>query len=620
MRDETGRTVRAEAARPAALAILCNGTLCAYAGTDDVAAEVLLRLRALRRANTLPYDTTISVVDGSVYVDSDAGCLLRPLFVGEHMHRLPGLLALHGGSGGDLWEALLRDNVVEYVDKQEELALRVGTWRDDPDAARFTHYEMHPSLILGLCAALIPFPHRNQAPRNTYQSAMCKQAVSVFALNHGRRMDTVAHCLCEPQRPLVCTRMEPILNVADAPTGLNAIVAIMCFKGYNQEDSVIFNEDALQRGMFRTEKYTTVRDEERPNGGDSEKLQNPQSKACTGLRVGDYTKVGSDGIPDVGTAVHAGDVIIGKTMTTSSAEDVGKSGIPRKPVLRDRSTMQRSDNCVVDSVLTSTKADGTRTIKVKTRVTRAPAVGDKFSSRMGQKGVIGRTFKQEDMPFTKDGIVPDIIVNPHAIPSRMTLGQLMECLLGKLCSITCEIGDATAFGDTTIEQIAAALEAEGFDGMGNETMYSGETGLAYEAKVFLGPTYYQRLKHIVGDKNHARSRGPLQVLTRQPLEGRSRDGGLRFGEMERDCVISHGAHHVLLERLMLVSDVFPVWVCGECGNFATPPAANTVVRNQRAYCRVCEHSRSILHTHVPYACKLLVQELSGMHIGMQLLT
>lgn len=606
---------------PSLVPILCNGTLCGYCADDNAAVTVLQRLRALRRADTLPFDTSISMVDGTIYIDSDAGCLLRPLFVGAFMHRLSEILVLEGaGATLHLWDILLRENVIEYVDKQEELSLRVGTWCNHPDATIYSHYELHPSLILGLCACLIPFPHRNQAPRNTYQSAMCKQAVSVFALNHMRRMDTVAHCLCDPQRPLVCTRMERILNVADAPTGLNAIVAIMVFKGYNQEDSIIFNEDAIQRGMFKTEKYTTVRDEERPNGGDAEKLQNPQTKECTGIRIANYSKISPAGTPAVGTPVNAGDVIIGKTLTTGSTEDIGKSGVPRKTVMRDRSTIQKSDSCVVDAILQSVKADGTRTVKVKTRSTRAPTVGDKFSSRMGQKGVIGRTFKQEDMPFTKDGIVPDIIVNPHAIPSRMTLGQLMECLLGKLCSITCEVGDATAFGDTSVEDVSDALRAEGFDGMGNETMYSGETGLAYEAKVFVGPTYYQRLKHIVSDKYHARSRGPLQVLTRQPLEGRSREGGLRFGEMERDCIISHGAHHVLLERLMYVSDAFPVWICGICGNFATPPATNTILRNKQAYCRVCEHSRGIIHTHVPYACKLLVQELSAMHIGVQLLT
>lgn len=241
-----------------------------------------------------------------------------------------------------------------------------------------------------------------------------------------------------------------------------------------------------------------------------------------------------------------------------------------------------------------------------------------FSSRHGQKGVIGTVLAAADMPFTKDGIQPDIIVNPHAIPSRMTIGQLMECLLGKLCCVKGCQGDATPFRGVSIKQISAELESHGYDGMGEEVLYNGMTGQQLEGKVFIGPTYYQRLKHMVHDKQHSRSRGPVQILTRQPVEGRAREGGLRFGEMERDCVISHGAANVLSERLFEQSDPFVATVCGKCGLLAHPAADKTLLRNKKAYCNNCKSGDDVRDVRMPYAFKLLLQELMAMNIATRL--
>ena len=597
--------------------VLINGVLHGYARSTADAQRIMTALREKRTRNAVPFDTTVAFMDGAVMLDADGGCLLRPLLVGANMHRLPAVMA-RCGSPLEVWDALLRDNVIEYVDKQEEIGLRVGLRCDQPDATRYTHYELHPSTIMGLCASLIPFPNHNQSPRNMYQAAMCKQAVSVFALNHLRRMDTVSHLLCEPQRPLVSTRWEGLLGLVDGPTGVNVLIAIATCGGYNQEDSVVINQAAVERGLFRSEKYVTVRDEERAGGGDGERFEAVSGAAVAGRKVGDYSKLRPDGVMPVGAVVNTGDVLIGKTAVALNVHDA-VNGV-RSTVKHDRSVQQKGDRCVVDAVLTTRKPEGARLVKVRTRTTRAPTVADKLSSRMGQKGVIGRVMPQEDMPFTAEGLQPDIVINPHAIPSRMTIGMLMEILLGKLCAQRCELGDATPFCDVTIDAIADELEAEGIDRMGDEVMYSGHTGEAFEARVFFGPSYYQRLKHMVKDKYHARARGPVQVLTRQPLEGRSRDGGLRWGEMERDALISHGVADVLLERLMLVSDVFKVSLCGRCGHLAQPAARGTHVARTRPHCRVCGTGKHVVDLHMPYASKLLVQELQGMNIGVQLLT
>jgi len=287
----------------------------------------------------------------------------------------------------------------------------------------------------------------------------------------------------------------------------------MCYTGFNQEDSLIVNKQALERGLFRSVKYQTYKDEERTNGADAEKFENPQRiEECAGMRIGCYDKLSDTGFPRIGTSINSGDVIIGKTIATS---EIGE-GV-RKTVKRDRSVIvKHSENAFIDAIMTSENRDGSILAKVRTRVTRTPIIGDKLSSRHGQKGVIGMILPAEDMPFTEDGIIPDIIVNPHAIPSRMTIGQLMECLLGKLCCVEGKQGDATPFRGASIHQIGDELEKYGYDRLGNETLFNGMTGTKMPSKVFIGPTYYQRLKHMVHDKQHSRARGPVQILTRQP--------------------------------------------------------------------------------------------------------
>lgn len=364
--------------------ILVNGTLFMYTRTYHDARQLIEKLRDLRRQSLLPFDASISMADNSLCIDTDPGCLLRPLLVAKHLKNFTAFVN-SAPSIDLLWDHMLSKGAIEYVDKQEEMDLTVGVQLTEDNVNKYTHFEMHPSLINGLCASLIPFPDHNQAPRNTYQSAMGKQAVGVMTLNYPMRLDAVAHVLQSPQKPLVTTRMEDILHTCEAPTGVNVIVVIMCYTGFNQEDSLIVNREACERGLFTTIKFQTYKDEERTNGADAEKFENPTQVIgkCVGMRVGCYEKLQSDGLVSVGSTVENGDAIIGKTITTT---DIGDSS--KRAIKRDKSIMvKHSDESVVDAVLKSTNRDGSKIVKVRTRTTRAPIIGDKLSSRHGQKGV-----------------------------------------------------------------------------------------------------------------------------------------------------------------------------------------------------------------------------------------
>jgi DNA-directed RNA polymerase II subunit RPB2 len=401
---------------------------------------------------------------------------------------------------------------------------------------------------------------------------MGKQAMGFYLTNFDVRMDTMANILYYPQKPLATTRSMEFLKFRELPAGQNAIVAIACYSGYNQEDSVIMNQSSIDRGLFRSLFYRTYSDTEKKVGMTVvETFERPMRSETVRLKHGTYEKLDEDGIVAPGVRVSGEDIIIGKTSPIAPEQDeLGQR--TKTQTNRDVSTPLRStENGIVDRVLMTTNVDGLRFVKVRMRTTKIPQIGDKFASRHGQKGTIGITYRHEDMPFTAEGIVPDLIINPHAIPSRMTIAHLIECQLSKVSSLRGYEGDATPFTEVTVDSVSRLLREHGYQSRGFEVMYNGYTGKKLVVQVFLGPTYYQRLRHMVDDKIHARARGPVQILTRQPAEGRARDGGLRFGEMERDCMISHGAAAFLKERLFEVSDAFRVHICDICG-LMTPVA------------------------------------------------
>ena len=388
-----------------------------------------------------------------------------------------------------------------------------------------------------------------------------------------------------PQVPIINSRIMQYLPSNDLPSGINAIVAIASYSGYNQEDSIIFNQSSCDRGLFVCDYYRTFKDEEKKRQSSNVKMQElftkPDSNKTIGTKGNNYSKLSENGLPKENTYMKENDVVIGKVHPMHSRKE-------DKELYKCCSTTVRSSEAgFVDRVVQSRNGDGYKFVKVKIRTARIPTVGDKHASRHGQKGTIGAIYRQEDMPFTKDGIKPDLIMNPHAVPSRMTIAQLVECLMGKSAVNLGSFGDATAFTDLDDKKLGDILEGLGFERNCDEILYNGRTGKQLKVRIFIGPTYYQRLKHMVKDKMHSRSTGPNVILTRQPVEGRSRDGGLRFGEMERDCILSHGASIFLKETLQDRSDNYRLFLCNSCGLVCPINLEKNI-----AFCKTCQIGRA----------------------------
>ncbi|KAM0449582.1 hypothetical protein ACHAPV_000889 [Trichoderma viride] len=652
---------------PHATKIFVNGV---WVGIHQDPKHLVNQVLDTRRKSYLQYEVSLirEIRDQEFKIFSDAGRVMRPVFtVQQEDDPETGINKGHLVLTKDLvnrlakeqaeppedpsmklgWEGLIRAGAVEYLDAEEEETSMICMTPEDlelyrlqkagistdedigddpnkrlktktnPTTHMYTHCEIHPSMILGICASIIPFPDHNQSPRNTYQSAMGKQAMGFFLTNYSRRMDTMANILYYPQKPLGTTRSMEFLKFRELPAGQNAIVAIACYSGYNQEDSVIMNQSSIDRGLFRSLFFRSYSDQEKKVGLNyTEVFEKPFHQNTLRMKHGTYDKLDEDGIVAPGVRVSGEDIIIGKTAPIDAeTQDLGTRTTQHQR--RDISTPLRStENGIVDQVIVTVNADNVKYVKVRVRTTKIPQIGDKFASRHGQKGTIGVTYRQEDMPFTREGLVPDIIINPHAIPSRMTIAHLIECLLSKVSTLEGMEGDATPFTDVTVDSVSELLRKHGYQSRGFEIMYNGHTGRKLRAQVFFGPTYYQRLRHMVDDKIHARARGPVQIMTRQPVEGRARDGGLRFGEMERDCMIAHGAASFLKERLFEVSDAFRVHICEICGLMT--PIAN--LSKQSFECRPCKNKTKIAQIHIPYAAKLLFQELQSMNIAARMYT
>mmetsp|Transcript_29447 Transcript_29447/g.59712 ORF Transcript_29447/g.59712 Transcript_29447/m.59712 type:complete len:682 (-) Transcript_29447:1752-3797(-) len=617
-------------AEPSTCKIFVNGN---WVGIHRDPKKLVDTFRDLRRV--VDIDAEVSIVrdisESEVRIYTDAGRICRPLFIVENQQlkiKKSHIMQLQDPAPDQKklnWADLLMEGLVEYIDTEEEETTMIAMEPKDLEAgdsysSTYTHCEIHPSMILGVCASIIPFPDHNQSPRNTYQSAMGKQAMGIYSSNYQVRMDTMAHVLHYPQKPLCTTRAMEFLHFRELPSGVNCVVAIMIYTGYNQEDSLILNQSAIDRGLFRSSYYRCYIDQEKSSSVGtigaltSESFEKPTFDSCRGMKHGEYGKLDDDGLVQPGTRVSGDDILIGKTAPLD-----GSAGMPSRYTKRDCSTsMKANENGIVDNVLISTTKEGYRFTKVRIRNVRIPQIGDKFASRHGQKGTIGMTYRQEDMPFTAEGVVPDIIVNPHAIPSRMTIAQLIECLLGKVVVFQgCE-GDATPFTDVTVEDISMRLHAMGYQRFGNEAMYQGHTGKPLCARVFIGPTFYQRLKHLVDDKVHSRARGPVAMLTRQPLEGRSRDGGLRMGEMERDCLITHGCASFLRDRFFCNSDQYRIHICERCGMTAQANLKKMTYECRSPMC--IGREPKICQIEIPYACKLLFQELMAMCIQARIFT
>ena len=599
--------------------VFVNGS---WVGVVENAYEYYLYVKNLKHSGVINIYTSVifDIKKFEIRICNDAGRLTRPV-----LKTTNNKILLNNNVINDLrnkkvsWIDLITknkysDSIIEYIDPEEQnhSLIAMDYSKLDTIHKKFNFCEIHPSSIFGILASCVPFPDHNQSPRNTYQCAMSKQSMGVYVTNYDNRMDKTAYVLNYPTRPLVDTRIMNIIKVNQIPSGSNVIVAIMTHTGFNQEDSLLFNKGSIDRGLFQATIYHTEKDEDKKIHGEEEIRCKPDPSKTQKMKFGNYNKINKDGVVPENTFLENRDIIISKMIPIKEH----KNDHTKLVKYEDQSKIYKTnEESYVDKVYMGRNGDGYHFAKLKIRALRKPVIGDKFSSRHGQKGTIGNIIPECDMPFTAEGVKPDIIINPHAIPSRMTIGQLKETILGKLLLELGLFGDGTSFGNLHVNEIAQHLQNCGFESKGNDILYNGLTGEQLESSIFIGPAFYQRLKHMVADKQHSRSIGPMVNLTRQPAEGRSRDGGLRFGEMERDCMISHGASAFTKDRIYNCSDKFQVFICKKCGNIA---AYNDKLHIH--LCKLCNNRNDFSYVKIPYACKLLFQELQCMNIIPRLIT
>ncbi len=559
------------------------------------------------------FKPSVAPASGRVYVSTSAGRVLRPLIVVQGGKPLLTQEMIEKVTRGEKnWRDLLLDGVIELIDANEEENAYVAI--DYKSLTKEHNYlEIFTPTIMGVAGSVIPYPEHNQSPRNTYESAMAKQSLGFSTPTFPVDTFVREHLLVYPQSPLVTTRLTNLLKLDARPTGQNCVVAVLSYEGYNIEDAIIMNKSSIERGLCRSFFYRMYEGEAKQYpGGMRDNFEIPSADDnIRGYRGEKYYRLlEPDGIVMHEAVVGGGDVVIGRTSPPRFMEEYREFEV-KGPYRRDTSSAVRpSESGVVDATFLTESVEGGRMYKVRVRDMRIPEIGDKFASRHGQKGVIGLVVNQVDMPYTEDGVVPDVIINPHAFPSRMTVGQLVESVAGKDAALRGRSVDGTAFVGEDVESLKEDLKRHGFRPTGREVMYDGMTGRRYMVDVFIGLVYYQKLHHMVADKIHARARGQVQMLTKQPTEGRARGGGLRFGEMERDCLIAYGASMVLKDRLLDEADRTEIHVCEKCGLIAYYD-----VKQHRYICRVCGEPSKISTVIVAYAFKLLLQEMMSLNIA-----
>lgn len=584
--------------------IIINGNII---GSCDNGSEFYKSFNKYRCSDLI--DNTVSIIwikdENEIHIQTDEGRLLRPLFaIGERNS------ILYKKNSTFSWNDHVLNNNIVFRDVWELEQSIVAMTEEDLKKNKCDYLEINPAAtMMGVMASVIPLSNHSQSPRNAYQSSMGKQAIGIPSEAFQYRYDTTLHVLDSLQQPLTKNEMVNILHFNEMPHGSNPIVAIMTYTGFNQEDSVILNKSSIDRGLFTSTTYKTIMEEEKKRGNtDFESICLPKDQYRN--RNYDYSLLNETGLVwQKNVWLKKGVVIIGKTNNKSKIiknEENNKEERILETV--DVSvSIKHGEEGYLDSVLDTITNEGVRIIKIRIRIPRIPEIGDKFASSTAQKGTCGMIYRQEDMPFDKNGITPDLIINPHAIPSRMTINMLIEMCFNLIgCKLGLEM-DATPFKHNNIEkELATWAEKAGLQSY-TSTMYSGFTGEQLPEKIFMAPCFYQRLKHMVVDKIHARVAGPLDTLTHQPVAGRARDGGLRFGEMEKDCMLSHGSTRILKECLFDKSDKYVIPICMDCGN----------VPDKRTYCNLCDDN-NIEMKNMPYATKLLYQELIGMGLKLKI--
>jgi DNA-directed RNA polymerase II subunit RPB2 len=635
-------------------------------GITEKPHDIIAKLKLLRRNAFINVMTSISwdIVGRVISLKTDAGRCCRPLYIVDANNKLRidekltgvtwlelitgsapvdrgmNLRTLHAfnkyinpksvfPNAADVWKQLeLHRSAIEFVDVEETNTCMIATRIDDLTKStstsnmKYTHCEIHPSTIFAVLTANIPFANHNQAPRNYFSGAQGKQAIGVYSTQFNNRMDVMGLVLHYPQKALVNTRYMHYMHNMDMPNGENAIVAIMCYSGYNQEDSMIINRAAVQRGLFNLTYFKTIEDSESYNKYSGERIifENPIDLAKQGIKVdglgkrfANYTKLDKNGMPKVNTKVYPEDVYLGKVLIKKELQDekadVSDNVFKAKVAIesyQDKSEIANKTMAfIVDKVVAFEDSDGLKRCKIRTRKIRQPVLGDKHASRHAQKGTIGMILSPEDMPFTKDGIVPDLIINPHAIPTRMTIAHLIDCVMGKLSCLKGVEFDATPFCDQDIDRTYDELESCGFERYGNEIMHNGITGEQIPTEIFIGPTYMLRLKHMVDDKINVRSKDDgYAALTHQPVKSRAKGGGLRIGEMEVFSVMGHGMASFLKESMMDRSDQYAFAIDKSSGDIGIANLNKGFAKSMTD-----PTNTDFAFLQAPYSMKLWLQEL-----------
>ena len=593
--------------------VFINGRLI---GFHKEPLELVKDLLKKRRQGKLDHQVNVAFHEDTneVFINTDAGRVQRPLIVVDNgVPRITEEIVKQLKDGKMVWQDLVNKGAIEYLDAEEEENALIAA--DEKELTKeHTHLEVAGIALFSIISSMIPFLEHNLAGRSLHGAKMAKQALGLGAINYNLRTDTESHLLYYPEREIVTTKTMELLNIAERPQAQNFVVAIMPYYGFNAIDAVVLNKGAIERGLGRSAYYRSYESEEvRYPGGQVDNFEIPKEDTVGFLGETAYKHLGEDGLSELENFAEEKDIIIGKTSPPRFLEEVSEFGIVQEKRREASVGIRKGKPGFVDKVMVTEGESGNKLVKLKIRSEMIPEPGDKFASKHGQKGVCGAVIPEEDLPFTSYGLRPDLILNPHSIPSRMTIGHLLEMLAGKAGALAGETIDGTGFDNVKEKDLRKMLLEKGFRADGKEVFYDGITGKKLEGEVFVGVISYRRLFHMVAHKMQARSRGPVQILTRQPTEGKEKEGGLRFGEMEGETLVGHGAAMLLQEKFVEDSDKTTELVCEKCGVIAI----NDQIRNKR-YCPMCNSSK-VYPVEMAYGFKLLLDELKALGIMPKLI-